>query len=172
MKSLRALLPILLLFALWVATGCTPAQLTDAEFASQVMQAVVDKGYIHDNASKPMPPYQEDGLTIYFSWIDSDWTDGQAAAQLSVIFEAFELDGSTIDGGFTVDVALSFDGDKPTSLTGVFNTISEPVPEPLVVTGKHAGQYEFADATVVYDFATHGYTFGGAVIVDGVTHDL
>jgi hypothetical protein len=174
MKSLRVLFAVLLPSALWFAAGCAPAELTDAEFASQVMRVVADKGYINENASKvpPAPFYDENGLAITLGYGDFDLSDDYAEATLVVSFTAFELDNSTVDGSLEVSVEIVASGSKPQTFMAVFNTIAEPVPEPLVVTGKHAGQYEFADATVVYDFAAHDYTFSGAVIVDGVTHNL
>ena len=166
MKNIRFLLPALILGLLWSISGCQTAELTDAEFASVVMRAVVDRGYV-DNSKAII--YDQNGLTIDLIAGDFDLSDGQASAQFSVGFAAFELERSTVDGDVAAAVTIIGVGGQPQTLTAVFNTGPG---NQLVVIGKHGGQYQFDNATVVYDFATHTYTFSGEVIVDGVVHTL
>src|SRR5512137_2243326 len=119
MKSIRFLLLALVLGLLWSISGCQTAELTDAGFASVVMRAVVDRGYV-DNSKAII--YDQNGLTIDLSWIDGDLSDGQASAQFLVSFTAFELESSTVDGDVAADVTITAAGEVLTTLTAVFNT--------------------------------------------------
>jgi hypothetical protein len=167
MKMIRFLGLVMLLLLLWFFTGCELTELTDVDFAAGIMKAVVDKGYVEDNA-KSVLVYEQGGLTVFLAWIDDDPSDGETTAQFSVSFAGYESESSAVDGDLLVDVTITYVGAELDTLTAVFNTGLGS----LIVTGEHAGEYQFVDATVTYDFDTGEYSYSGVVIIDGVEHTL
>ena len=137
--------------------SCDNYRMDDAEFAGSLLKSVVDNGYV-DAAKAELPTvYDEGGLTIRFSPV--------APSGIGVDFEAFQAYGAAVTGYLWGAISVVLDG---TTAASVSLTLSGT----LEVTGKHAGTYEFTDASITYDFLEGLYSFGGSVTVDGILYEL
>jgi len=165
MKTKRAALMLAAAAAVSVLFfGCEMFRMDEADFSAALLTSVTEKGYVENQAKVAfdfLVVHVEEGLTI-----ELDLTVG---LKLKAAFTNYMYYGSTVTGELWADLSIETDGeDNPLSVTLTFDTYDPH----LEVTGKHAGMYQFEDASITYDFTTQTYSYAGTVVVDGTSYDL
>lgn len=169
MKSkllLAAAAPILL----GLLMSCTEPGISDVEFATALMEEVAntagDETGLYPTPSKSAGP--GDGITITFDPWEVDPPEGGVYnLGLTITFDDYIptfAPNSLVSGELTALLAVDIIDPENPVITIVFTGA-------LVVTGEHAGTYDY-NATLIIYLATGEYDYSGSVKIGGTVHEV